>query len=76
MKYNQFLFFVLGDIGPYIYVSIAVAEIIMLEKLFIGFEKWLNKLETCVHQVKTETAAVLNKTKQKSEVSKPRANFG
>jgi hypothetical protein len=41
------------------------AQILRLETLFKGLEKWFNKLETLVHQVKTKTAAVF-KTKQKT----------
>jgi hypothetical protein len=47
-----------------------------MEILFRGLKKWFNKLETCVHQVKTKTDAVFStKTKTEIKVTKPRSNY-
>ena len=56
-----------------------VVGILRMETLFTGLAKWFNKLETCVHQLKTKITAVFEpkqKTKTEVKVTLPRANFG
>ena len=55
----------------------AIAAIWRLEIQFTGLENWFNKLETCVHQVKTKLLRYFNqnkkhKTKTKVNITKPK----